>query len=175
MTRFSRKTPFIASLMLKWMLNRSIRYGGIGDFQEKYLSVRIDRGRITAWTWYWSQVLQMMPSFMIDSIQRNITLLVNYLKISWRNIHKHKGYSFINIFGLAVGMACTTLILMWVENELGYDKFHDDHENIYRIIQQYENPMQVRKVPCIPGKVATQFKDDFPEILELTFYVEEKG
>ncbi|MCP4728396.1 MAG: FtsX-like permease family protein, partial [bacterium] len=47
--------------------------------------------------------------------------------------------------------------------------------NIYRIIQQYENPMQVRKVPCIPGKVATQFKDDFPEILELTFYVEEKG
>ena len=42
----------------------------------------------------------------------------NYLKIAWRNIVRHKGYSFINIFGLAVGIACCMLIIVWVQNEL---------------------------------------------------------
>ncbi|MCP4727945.1 MAG: ABC transporter permease, partial [bacterium] len=47
----------------------------------------------------------------------------NYLKIAFRNILKHKGYSFINISGLAAGMACCLLMLLWVQDELGYEDF----------------------------------------------------
>lgn len=56
----------------------------------------------------------------------------NYIKIALRNIKKHKGYSFINIAGLAIGMACCILILLWVQDETGYDQFHKRRSELYR-------------------------------------------
>ncbi len=58
----------------------------------------------------------------------------NYLKIAFRNILRHKAFSFINIVGLAIGMASSILIMLWVENELSYDRFHARANNIYRVI-----------------------------------------
>jgi putative ABC transport system permease protein len=57
----------------------------------------------------------------------------NYFKIAFRNIKNYKGYSFINILGLAVGMACCMLLLLWVQDEMSFDKFHEKAENIYRV------------------------------------------
>jgi putative ABC transport system permease protein len=60
-------------------------------------------------------------------------MLKNYLKIAFRNIMRHKAYSIINISGLAIGMASSILILLWVQNELSYDRFHKNADQIYRI------------------------------------------
>ncbi|HEY4288300.1 MAG TPA: ABC transporter permease [Puia sp.] len=60
-------------------------------------------------------------------------MLKNYLKIALRNILRHKAYSAINISGLAIGMASSILILLWVQNELSYDRFHANADRIYRI------------------------------------------
>ncbi len=60
-------------------------------------------------------------------------MLKNYLKIALRNIKKHKGYSLINIAGLAVGMTCCILILLWVQDEMSYDRYHENADRIYRI------------------------------------------
>jgi len=60
-------------------------------------------------------------------------MVKNYFKIAIRNIIKHKSFSFINIIGLAIGIACSILILLFVTNELSYDKFHEKAERIYRI------------------------------------------
>lgn len=60
----------------------------------------------------------------------------NYFKIAIRNLRKHKAYSFINILGLAVGMACSLLILLWVQDELNYDQFNERADRIYRVIQE---------------------------------------
>lgn len=57
----------------------------------------------------------------------------NYLKVAARNLLKHKAYSFINIFGLAVGLACGGVILLYVQNERGYDKYHQDAKQLYRV------------------------------------------
>ena len=54
--------------------------------------------------------------------------------VAWRNIKKHKGYSFINIVGLAIGMAYCILILLWVQDELSYDSFHRNRDQLYRIM-----------------------------------------
>jgi putative ABC transport system permease protein len=62
-------------------------------------------------------------------------MLKNYLKIAVRNLLKYKTFSFINIFGLAVGMACTLLILLWVDDELSFDRFHNNAENIYLVLR----------------------------------------
>ncbi|SHN20730.1 ABC transporter permease [Mucilaginibacter sp. OK098] len=60
-------------------------------------------------------------------------MIRNYLKIAWRNIIRHKAYSFINLSGLAIGMASSILILLWVQNELSYDRFHKNADQTYRI------------------------------------------
>ena len=60
-------------------------------------------------------------------------MLRNYFKIALRNILRHKAYSAINISGLAIGMASSILILLWVQNELSFDKFHTNAGQIYRI------------------------------------------
>lgn len=57
----------------------------------------------------------------------------NYLKIALRNIKRHKGYSFINIVGLAIGMACCIMILFWVQDELSYNKFHEKADSLYLV------------------------------------------
>ena len=57
----------------------------------------------------------------------------NYFKIAVRNILRHKAYSIINIAGLSVGMACTILILLWLQHELSYDRYHTNADRIYRV------------------------------------------
>jgi putative ABC transport system permease protein len=70
----------------------------------------------------------------LDRATRKITVMLrNYFKIAFRNIRRHKAYSFINISGLAIGMASSILILLWVQNELSYDRFHEHAGEIYRI------------------------------------------
>ncbi len=61
-------------------------------------------------------------------------MLKNYFKIAYRNIIRHKAYSFINLSGLAIGMASSILILLWVQNELSYDKFNTNAKQIYRVV-----------------------------------------
>src|SRR5580658_10803133 len=57
----------------------------------------------------------------------------NYFKIAWRGLLKNKSTSFINIFGLSVGMGAAIFIFLWVQNEFSFDNFHPGKENIYRI------------------------------------------
>jgi len=67
-------------------------------------------------------------------------MLKNYIKVTLRNIKKYKGYSFINILGLALGMAVCILILIFVRYELSYDKYHEHSDRIYRLERRYFNP-----------------------------------
>lgn len=66
-------------------------------------------------------------------------MLNNYIKIAFRNIMRQKGYSFINISGLGVGMAACILILLNVQDELSYDKYHDKSDRIYRVTREWKN------------------------------------
>ena len=72
---------------------------------------------------------------MVQSLKpvTEVSMIKNYFKIAFRNIARHKAYSIINISGLAVGMACSIFILLWVQHELSYDRFHQQAEQIYRI------------------------------------------
>ncbi len=93
-------------------------------------------------------------------------MLRNHIKIAVRNLKKHKGYSFINIAGLATGMACTILILLWVLDELSYDRFHAKAENIYRVLVEYpDNTGRIITAPVTPAPLAAAFKEEIPEII----------
>src|ERR1700678_2426469 len=66
-------------------------------------------------------------------------MLKIYFKLAYRNILKDKAYSFLNITGLAIGLAASILILLWVQNENSYDKFHTNANQLYRITTQFGN------------------------------------
>jgi len=93
----------------------------------------------------------------------------NYLKITWRNLVRQKANSFINITGLAIGMTCSMLILMWVQHELSYDAFHENAKDIYRVVEnQYYAGGQVFPVAVTPSPLAPALKTQFPEIRKAT-------
>ncbi|MFD0793947.1 ABC transporter permease [Mucilaginibacter litoreus] len=61
-------------------------------------------------------------------------MIKNYVKIAWRNLVRNKGFALTNILGLTIGMVCTIFIFLWVKDELSFDKFHTDHDNIYQVM-----------------------------------------
>ena len=89
----------------------------------------------------------------------------NYLKVAFRNIVRHKGYSFINITGLAVGMACCIMIMLWVQNELNYDGFNKKADNIYRVYHDMKMGDTRRIAPLIGPPAALALIQDFPEVV----------
>lgn len=95
-------------------------------------------------------------------------MLKNYLKISLRNIWKHKGYSFINIAGLAVGMACALFILLWVQDELSFDRFHVNAKTIFRVEQDQEGGQGKFHVYVTPYPMGPGLKAEIPEIKDST-------
>ncbi|NIM10953.1 MAG: FtsX-like permease family protein [Candidatus Aminicenantes bacterium] len=93
-------------------------------------------------------------------------MIKNYLKIALRNMMRHKGYSSINIFGLAIGMACCILILLWVQDELSYDKFHQNYHRLYRVEQDIDlGGGKTVWVYTAAAAVGPALKNEFPEIL----------
>ncbi len=88
----------------------------------------------------------------------------NYLTIAIRNILRQKGYSFINIIGLAIGLACAILILLWVKFEFSYDDPHEKVERIYRLGQTQYYSTGPLHVFAMPAPLAADIKGAFPEI-----------
>ena len=60
-------------------------------------------------------------------------MIKNYFKTALRNLWKTRGYSFLNITGLAIGIACAALIFLWVKDELTYNDYYSNHKNLYKI------------------------------------------
>jgi len=67
-------------------------------------------------------------------------MLKNFLKLALRNMWKQKGYSFLNIFGLALGMACSLLILLWIMDEKSTDNYHAKGDRLYSIYERQYYP-----------------------------------
>ncbi len=84
----------------------------------------------------------------------------NYIKIAWRNLFKHKGYTFINIFGLAVGIAVCVLIFKFVSHELSYDTFHEKSERTYRVTMHMED----YSLAITPSMASPTMQEEFPEV-----------
>ena len=130
MNKKLKKPPKILSFILKKTLPRGDREFLYNDFEMIYSDKVRSSGRFKGWIWLWGQVFKTCPAFFIHSITRSADMNKNYLKIAFRNIKRQKGYSYINIGGLAVGIACFTLIGLWIQDELNYDKFNTNYERI---------------------------------------------
>lgn len=91
-------------------------------------------------------------------------MIKNYFKTSIRNLLKNKGYSFLNIFGLAIGIACAGLIFLWVEDELSYDQFNTKRDNLYFIKENQKYDTYTATFGSTPGPLAPAMQAEIPGI-----------
>lgn len=93
----------------------------------------------------------------------------HYLKIVARSLRNNKAFSFINIFGLAIGMACSLLIFLYVKDETSYDRFHKDAPNIHRVVKDFINDDGSR-IPdaTTPAALALTMQREIPELVSIT-------
>ncbi len=97
-----------------------------------------------------------------------MNMLKNYLKIALRNVLKSKIYSLITIVGFAVGMATFILIFWWVQDELSYDNFHNNSDNLYRVILEKQDSGENAMIALTPFPLAEALKAEVPEIFDCT-------
>ncbi|MCF0039333.1 ABC transporter permease [Dyadobacter fanqingshengii] len=91
-------------------------------------------------------------------------MLKNYLKIAWRNLLKNKTFSLINILGLALGMACSLLIMLWVQDEIKMDRFHKNDTRIFSVMENQFYSGVINTFAATPGILADHIVKDIPEI-----------
>jgi predicted permease len=91
-------------------------------------------------------------------------MIFTNLKIAYRNLIRSKGYSFINIFGLAFGMAVTILLLLWVNFEMSWDKFYPNTDNLYQVVCRQTWDGAKHPMPNLPGPLVDVLKEKYPEV-----------
>jgi len=91
-------------------------------------------------------------------------MIKNFFKIAWRNLLRNKAFSLINISGLAIGMAAATLILLWIQNEMSFDQFHEKRNRIYEAWNRAEFSGKLQCWNTTPKILARTVEKDIPEV-----------
>jgi len=95
-------------------------------------------------------------------------MIRNFFKIAWRNLLKHKTFSLINIFGLAIGLACFLLISLYVIDELSYDRYHEKADRIYRVHSNIIFGGSEMKIGVCSDPMGATLARDYPEVEQFT-------
>jgi putative ABC transport system permease protein len=157
--------PFLAVRLLKIIASAKDYDFAIGDLEETYEYITENEGPKRAKRWFWWEVLKSLPGFVKNGIYRRTAMIRNYVKIAFRNILRNKVFALINILGLAVGMACFILITLWNRDELSFDKFHTNKDNLYLLTIIHPNDIVDRNVPYA---LASRLAEEFPEFSQFT-------
>ncbi|MFC1556238.1 ABC transporter permease [candidate division KSB1 bacterium] len=165
MTKHKSRPPGILEWMLNFMVHPRDFESLPGDFEEIYSRICDENGKIPALGWYIFQIIKLFPVFVIDSLYWSVVMFKNYLITAARSFRRNKTISFINISGLAIGIACCIFIIMYVSHERSYDTFRKDTDRIYHV------PMIITMGSSEPnitttssGPLAQVLRDDYPEV-----------
>ena len=99
-------------------------------------------------------------------------MIKNYLKVAIRNLLKRKGFTLINILGLAIGMAVCMLIVLFIRSELGYDSFQPDVDRVYRVVLDRKYPGRTTSYAEIPNSIGEAIHKEFPEVEAHTIFLD---
>jgi putative ABC transport system permease protein len=91
-------------------------------------------------------------------------MIKNYFKIAWRNLFRNKSFSITNVLGLTIGITCTILILLWVQDERTYDKFQKNYDNIYQVMANRDFKNQIITDPNMVLPLAASLEKGYPQI-----------
>jgi putative ABC transport system permease protein len=156
--------PFPAKILLWLFLAEEDYDQAMGDFEENYRARIAGEGAVRARAGFWLVLLKSLPMFAWDSIYWRGVMIKENLKIAWRILKKQKLYSFLNITGLGVSLACLLVILFHIKNELGYETGFPKADRIYRVQTDSQYGSTTRHwAPSAPA-MGPELEKYFPEI-----------
>ena len=162
------RSPKYAKRFLIWFIKAELAEEVLGDLEEKFNEKIKHRTPFIAKVNYWYQTINYLRPFALknniitDLIQFN--MFSNYFKLTLRNLVKDKTYATINLGGLAVGMLCSLLILLWIQEERSVDGFHENKDQLYQVYLRGINNGGVNAGYNSPALLPELLKDNIPEI-----------
>jgi len=170
------KPPKHARRFLNWFLRADLAEEVQGDLDEQFYSKLGRTSPFRARLNYWYQVSNYLRPFAISkrsySFVNSIAMFRNYFKIGWRNLSINKGYSLLNISGLATGMAVAVLIGLWVWDELSFNKGHDNYDRIAQVMRSGSLNGNTFTYPYLPYAVGDELRNvygaSFKHVVEAT-------
>ena len=158
------RPPRLSERLLEATANRGDEVAIVGDLAEEFHRLAEDRGLFRARLWYRIFVLRSVPSFLRHSLGWSLTMIKNHLTVALRVLNRHRAFSFINVAGLAVGMACSLMIGLFLVHESGYDRFHARADRICRVYLDLRADGQDLLGAWTPPPLAKALLEDFPEV-----------
>ncbi|MCK5146266.1 ABC transporter permease [bacterium] len=156
----------IALKMLRLFYSSNMEEGYSGDIEEEFEEIIKIHGQNKASLWLWRHALVEVPKWMVSELMKGMTMIMQYLKTAQRIMQRHKLNTLINIFGLALGVSTCLAILLFVNYELSYDKFHSNNSSISRITMSGTLAGNAYASARIPAPAAPILTQTFPEIVE---------
>jgi putative ABC transport system permease protein len=168
--------PEFIHRFFRWFCHRDLRSYIEGDLIELYKERLSALGKFRADLAFFRDVILLFRPGIIRPVAvnqpiNNVAMLKSYYKITLRNIVSNKAFSFINVSGLAIGMATCALIVLYVHDETGYDRHHTDAHTLYRVAAEVKGEKWVAG----PAPLAYALKNELPEVEEATRLVRFPG
>ncbi|MGD9346727.1 MAG: ABC transporter permease [Candidatus Aminicenantes bacterium] len=132
MKKNMKRAPKMAKRLFDRIVKSEEKSTIVGDIEEFYHDLCEARGAFRAKLWFWTQILLSLPFFIKNSFYWRGLMFQNIIRITFRNISKHKAYYFINVAGLSIGIVCFILIALFITDELSYDRYHEKADRIYK-------------------------------------------
>ncbi len=168
-----QKPPKSADKLLSWLCKQELLEEILGDLHANFNRTYRQHGKWRSSIRYWFQVLHFVRPFALKKTSilnpNPCGMFKNNFKIAVRNTLKHKSYATINLFGLAIGLAAFAIIVLYVYDEISYDKYHADANRIYRIVYDRTSPEGFMS-PRIatPGALKAGILREIPEVEQAT-------
>ncbi|WKN41405.1 ABC transporter permease [Tunicatimonas pelagia] len=165
--------PQLTQRFLRWFLREELAEEVEGDLEEKFYQTLEEHSLARARRNYWYQVFHYLRPFAIKNLTSlhhptQYAMFNHFVKISWRNLLKNRGYSLINIGGLGVGMAVALLIGLWIHYETNIDSFHENLDRI-GIIRKHTLFNDTKDTQLfVPLPLYEVLGSDYPEIKHIT-------
>ncbi|MEQ9403076.1 MAG: FtsX-like permease family protein [Cyclobacteriaceae bacterium] len=161
--------PGLPLKFLRWFCNEALVEDVEGDISELFFR-RVEKNKKRARILFALDVLFLfrpgiIKNFEITKGLINTAMIRNYIKVALRNAHRYKGFTALNLMGLIVGIVSSILILLWVNDEVRMDKFHQNGDNIYQLFRNMRQTGGIVNTTfAIPKPAADLMEAEYPEV-----------
>ncbi|MFC2156502.1 ABC transporter permease [Acidobacteriota bacterium] len=164
-----KSPPLFAACIVRRLSGYRFRHSICEDMEDVFKEIEKEKGKSQACKWYWIEALGAAFKEFIFSIRGSLAMIKNYLKIALRNMTKHKGYSMINLAGLTIGITVCLFILLWVRDEVSFDRFHENADQIYRLTEIQRNTDGSEFLVAVtPELLGPGITADYPEVIDFS-------
>jgi putative ABC transport system permease protein len=164
MSKDPEKMSRLGHRILSAVLGRGEHFTVVGDLEEIHAEIVREKGPLRAGAWYWGQIVRSLPAYVTHLVYWSGVMIRNYFITTVRTIKKQKVFTLINLLGLAIGMAACLLALLYIRDELAYDRYNVKADRIYRLGARVLRQGQELNVSGAGAPVARYLKENFPEV-----------